>query len=64
MPSNDGVGPDDHQHRAPPRPQPRQPYPEDAGSLPQSLALGLVLQDRELLADGKVFGRQSGAVTK
>jgi hypothetical protein len=52
MPTDDRVGLDNDENRPPSLPQSGKPDPEYAVALAQSGALGLLLQDRQLLAKG------------
>jgi len=63
VPSDDGLGFDDHQGRSPVTPEPREPRPEDAISPAETklTATGSTLQDQELMAEGKHFSLQGEA---
>ena len=52
----DGHRLDDHQTRAPARPEPGQPDPEDTVARPKPGALQRYLENGQLLAQGEVFG--------
>jgi len=61
MPGDDGVGFDDHQTRAPARPEPGQPHPENPIAPTKARTLHRPFENAELLAQGQILGNQGGA---
>jgi len=64
VPPDDRFRLDDDEDGTPVRPEAGQPSPEDSVTVSEPWTLGLMLQDRELLAESKVFGSQRGLIAK
>ena len=58
VPLDDGVRLDDAQHRAPVRPEAREPDPEASVSGAQFGSFDRLFKHAELLSERKIFGRQ------